>query len=100
LPERVVWLEKQFDKLFDEVGHEAGRLDQVIKKNEKQSEALMFERAEREKADEKHEEQLREAEVGNLHLEWAGVGFIVLGTILGTASSEIAWWFWRCSTAA
>ena len=54
------------------------------------SEALKAERAERQKADQKNETELREAVVGNLHLDYAGVGYFIFGTIASTAADEIA----------
>lgn len=89
LNQRVELLERQYAELFDEVG----RMGQEIKTNVGElSGALKAESAERQKADQKNETQLREAVVGNLQLDYAGVVYFAFGTIAGTASGEIAKW--------
>ena len=85
---RTSW-NSEYASLFDEVG----RLDQEVKTKAREfSEKLKVESAEREKADKRCEEQLQEAIVGQVHLDYAGVAYFVLGTIAGTASSDIARW--------
>ena len=87
LDQKVEFLTKQYAELFDEVG----RLDQKVKQDARDSSAaLQAESAKREKADKKYEEQLREAVVGHLDLDYAGVLYFVLGTIAGTASGDIS----------
>ena len=82
-------MERQYAGLFDEVG----RMGQEIKNNAGEfSEALKAESAERQKADQKNETQLRKAVVGNLHLDYAGVIYFMCGTIASSASGEIAKW--------
>jgi len=94
LDQRVTLLEQQYASLFDEVG---GLVRDTKESAEKFSEALRVERAERETADKKHEERLQEAVVGHVHLDYAGVAYFVLGTIAGTASSDIARWLGAAS---
>jgi hypothetical protein len=52
----------------------------------------MIERAERDEANKRLKEQLAEAVVGHLDLDYAGVLYFVLGTIAATASGELAKW--------
>jgi hypothetical protein len=73
LDRRVALLEENYASLFDEVGN----LDQEMKKNRQElSDALNAERAVRESADTRHEEQLKEAVVGQVHLDFAGVSLL------------------------
>jgi hypothetical protein len=89
LDRRVALLEENYASLFDEVGN----LDQEMKKNRQElSDALNAEKAARESADTRHEDQLKEAVVGQVHLDFAGVLYFLLGIIAATASSEFAVW--------
>jgi hypothetical protein len=89
LDRRVALLEENYASLFDEVGN----LTQEMNKSAREfSEALRTERAERENADKGHKEQLKEAIVGRVHLDFAGVFYLLVGIIAATASSEFARW--------
>ena len=90
LEERVAALEAAQKHLMEQVGEIQGRYEQQIRvvRNELESE-----RRERAVQDEKTQERLEEASAGGLHLEWAGVLWLVLGLVLATAPTEIIRFF-------
>ena len=54
---------------------------------------LESERRERAVQDEKTQKRLEEVSAGGLHLEWAGVFWLLLGLVLATAPAEIIRFF-------
>ena len=80
-------LAQNYARLDDEVG----KLDREMKNIAREfSGRLESERAAREKADMRNDQQLKEAVVGRIHLDLAGVLYLVLGILAGTASLEFA----------
>jgi hypothetical protein len=87
LDERVAILQQQYESLFDEVGALDNKLDQ---NKAELSKRIDNEAAARQEADARNQQQLEEATVGGLHLDWVGVTLFVLGTITGSASVELS----------
>jgi hypothetical protein len=85
--ERLIFLEEQLRNLGRAVFNIEGRIDEIDEKHDK---AIFSERRAREAADAKIEEQLRTVTTGDIHVEWLGVFWLLLGIVLGAASQNIA----------
>ena len=87
LEQRLALLEGGYNKLFDEVGSLG--ID-VKRRSDELSGKLYAEATAREASDKNIEAQVKETAVGSLHLDFWGVEFLILGTIVGTISQEVA----------
>jgi hypothetical protein len=87
LQERVAALEVNLTTLKDEQGDISKRLQEEERKRD---EAVTSERRAREEFDQQLNRRLQELGAGNLHLEWLGVIWLLIGVILTTTSSELA----------
>ena len=90
LEERVAALEAAQNYFIEQVREIQGHYEQEIRivRNELESE-----RRERAVQDEKTQKRLEEVSAGGLHLEWAGVFWLLLGLVLATAPAEIIRFF-------
>ena len=90
LEERVAALEAAQKYFIEQVREIQGHYEQEIRivRNELESE-----RRERAVQDEKTQKRLEEVSAGGLHLEWAGVFWLLLGLVLATAPAEIIRFF-------
>ena len=88
--ERVAALEENVNQIHNLISEIHQKIDTEGRKH---AGALESERRERESADEKTQELLRDATAGGLYLEAMGVIWLFLGIVLATASNEIVWFF-------
>ena len=84
--ERVAALEADQKQLIEKVRDIRGHYEEQIRvvRNELESE-----RRERTAQDERTHKRVEEVSAGGLHLEWAGVCWLLLGLVLATAPTEI-----------
>src|SRR5437667_8686900 len=88
--ERVTELEAAQKHFIAQMREIQGHYEQEIRIVRSELES---ERRERAVHDEKTQKRLEEASAGGLHLEWAGVFWLLLGLVLATAPTEIIRFF-------
>jgi len=76
-------------------------LSRIQSETTKRSEAIDLERNQRESADREFQKRLEKLGAGGLHIEWAGVIWLIAGIVFATIPDEISslfkWLLFRCA---